>query len=82
MPGRDGTGPLGQGAQTGKGRGKCATNTSEESVNFKRGRRHRLHPVNPENVNEDRGHMHGHMGRNRSGRGMGRGNRAGRIQNQ
>jgi len=37
MPGRDGTGPLGQGSMTGWGLGNCAdSNSSENSVNYNR----------------------------------------------
>ena len=32
MPGKDGTGPLGQGSMTGKQMGICATNVAQEPV--------------------------------------------------
>jgi len=70
MPNKDGTGPLGQGAKTGKGLGNCNNNSSENSNQTFFGRCRKW----------CRGKGNG-WGRNRNGNGQSRGFGNGNRQN-
>lgn len=73
MPHFDGTGPLGQGTQTGKGQGRCKNRHQQDSTpttGIGRGRRFGMRFFTDEQEE--------FLGRNESAIGWGRGNRPGR----
>ncbi|WP_162304494.1 DUF5320 family protein [Maribellus luteus] len=77
MPGLDGTGPLGQGSQTGKRQGKCRTAGTTEVATaengLRRGFRRRFQASDSEEITgRGRGKR---QGKNLGGRGMNRGSR-------
>jgi hypothetical protein len=57
MPGRDGTGPMGQGSRTGRGMGNCRTNINNTPLGcgMGRGRRMGMNNVGPGRIGRGRG---------------------------